>query len=184
MAPRVFLHPFLRVDHQQGGLRLRRPSNHVLDELLVSRRVNNHVAALRRPEPDLRGINTDVLVAFGLQRVHQVCPFKGHPAPLCGLLELLQLAFGQRARVVQQPAHQGGLAVVHMAQDDDLELLGGNGRNLRWRGGVHRRITCTRPAAVSQRPLRFPGLAPAPPAPASACGVIPRRSPAPCGLGT
>ena len=81
-------------------------------------------------EPDLRRINADILVALGLERVHQVRPFKGDAAALGDLLELLQLAFGQRARVVQQPAHQGGLAVVHMAQDDDLELLGGDRWNL------------------------------------------------------
>ena len=80
---------------------------------------------LLRVEPDLRGVDGDVLVALGLQGVHQVGPFEGHAAALGDLLELLQLAFGQRAGVVEQPAHQGGLAVVHVADDDDLELLGG-----------------------------------------------------------
>ena len=43
------------------------------------------------------------------------------------LLELLELALGQRARVVEKPADEGGLAVVHVADDDDLELFGGSG---------------------------------------------------------
>ena len=125
VAPGVFLHALMGVNHQQRRLGLRGAGDHVLDELLVPRRVNDHVAPLLRMEPDLRGINADILVALGLERVHQVRPFEGDAAALGDLLELLQLAFGQRAGVVQEAAHQGGLAVVHVAEDDDLELLGG-----------------------------------------------------------
>jgi hypothetical protein len=46
---------------------------------------------------------------------------------LGGLLELLEIAFRQRARVMKEPAYQRGLAVVHVAQNDDLKLLGYGG---------------------------------------------------------
>ena len=70
VTPGVFLHAFLGVDQQQCGLRLRCPGHHVLDELPVSRRIDDHVAPLRRAEPDLRSVDADVLVALGLQCVH------------------------------------------------------------------------------------------------------------------
>jgi hypothetical protein len=80
----------------------------------------------------------------------------------------------------KQPAHQGGLAVVHMAENDDLELLGcgpagviGDACSNPWKApvGAHRRIsiTCIRPAAASRTHPRSPGPAPGPPAPERAC---------------
>ena len=86
-------------------------------------------------KPDLRGVDRDVLVALGLQGVHEVGPLERHAAALGDLLELLELAFRQRAGVVEEAADEGGFAVVHVADDDDLELLGAlgeeNGRALR-----------------------------------------------------
>ena len=185
VAPRVLLHAFLGVDHQQRRLGLRGPGHHVLDELLVPRRVDDHVLPLLRMEPDLRGVDGDVLVALGLERVHQVRPLEGDAAALGDLLELLQLAFGQRARVVEQPAHQRGLAVVHVADDDDLELLGGSLDGIAdWVGNAHGPITCNRRGGASRRRLRFPGPAPGRRAPRSGCGAAPRRSRAPCGPAT
>ena len=78
-------------------------------------------------KPDLRGVDGDVLVALGLERVHQVGPLERHAAALGDFLELLELALGQRAGVVEQPADERGLAVVHVADDDDFELFGGAG---------------------------------------------------------
>ena len=71
-------------------------------------------------KPDLRGVDRDVLVALGLQRVHQVRPLERHAAALGDFLQLLQLALRQRAGVVEQAADKRGLAVVHVADDDDL----------------------------------------------------------------
>ena len=77
-------------------------------------------------KPDLRGVNRDVLVALRLQRIHEVRPFERHAPPLRHLLQLLQLALRQRTRVVKQAAHERGLAVVHVADDDNLQLFGRN----------------------------------------------------------
>ena len=184
MAPRVLLHALVGVNHQQRRLGLRRAGDHVLEELLVARRVNDDVAPLLRVEPDLRGVNGDVLVALGLERVHQVGPFEGDAAALGDLLELLQLALGQRAGVVKEPAHQGGLAVVHMAEDDDLKLFGAGRRQRGLGGSAHGPITCSRRAAASRRRLRFPGPAPGRRARACGCGAVPRRSRARCAPAT
>ena len=85
-------------------------------------RVDDDVLPFLRVKPNLRGVDRDVLVALGLQRVHQVRPLERHAAALGDFLQLLQFAFRQRAGVVQQAAHKRGLAVVHVADDDDLQL--------------------------------------------------------------
>ncbi len=74
-------------------------------------------------EPDLRGVNGDVLVAFGLEGVHEVGPLEGHAAAVGDGLQLLQLALRQRAGVVKEPADKGGFAVVNVADDDDFQLF-------------------------------------------------------------
>ena len=117
---RILLHAFVRVDQQQRGLGVGRAGDHVLEKFLVARRVDDDVLPLLRLKPDLRGVDRDVLVALGLQRVHEVGPLKGHAAPLGNLLQLLELAFRQRAGVVKQAADKGGFAVVHVADDDDF----------------------------------------------------------------
>ncbi len=61
----------------------------------------------------------DVLVALGLQRVHQVGPLEGHAAALGDLPELLELAVGQRAGVVEEPADQAWTCRGRRGRDDD-----------------------------------------------------------------
>ncbi len=73
----------------------------------MARRVDQDVLMATVAKPDLRRVDRDALVALGLQAVHQERPFEGHaPAP-AHFLDGLELAFGQLARVVEQPAHQG-----------------------------------------------------------------------------
>ena len=57
-------------------------------------------------EPDLARVDGDVLVALGLQRVHEVGELERHAAPLRDRDELFVLARGQRAGVVEQPADE------------------------------------------------------------------------------
>ena len=131
VAARLFLHAFVGVNEQQGGLGVGRAGDHVLEKFLVARRVDDHVLALLAAEPDLRGVNGDVLVALGLQGVHEVGPLEGHAAPRGDGLQLLELAFRQRAGVVQKPADKCGFAVVHVADDDNLQLFHGRCRTVR-----------------------------------------------------
>jgi hypothetical protein len=85
----------------------------------VPRRVDDHVVAQRRLEPDLRGVDGDRLVALRLEGVQHEGPLDRHAAARRDRLQLLHLARRQRAGVVQQPADQRRLAVVDVADDDD-----------------------------------------------------------------
>ena len=98
----------------------------------MPRGVNDDVLAFGGAKPDLRSVNRNILVAFGLQRVHQIGPFERDAAPVSGGLQLLQFAFRQRAGIIKKPADKGGLAVVNMADNDNFKLFDGRGG---W--GVH-----------------------------------------------
>ena len=60
------------------------------------------------------------LVALGLQRVEHEGPLHRHAAAFRHCPDRFHLALGQGAGVVQQAADQGRLAVVDMADDDEL----------------------------------------------------------------
>ena len=137
---RLLAHALVGVDQQQRRLAAGSAGHHVLEELAVARRIDDHVVARLGPEADLGGVDRDALVALGLQGIHQESPFERHAAPLAGRLDRLDLALGQGAGVVEQPADQGRLAVVDVADDDDLEA-----------GAVARRGSCARPPTDSRR---------------------------------
>ncbi len=94
-------------------------------------RVDQDHVARSGAKADLRGIDGDALVAFGLQRIEQERPFERHAASRTDGFEHFQLAVGQAAGLVQQASDQRGLAVIDMADDDDA--------NLRTGGAVRRR---------------------------------------------
>lgn len=124
VPPGIFLDAFMRVNKQQSGFGLRGGAgDHVLQKLLVARGVNDDVLALGGVK-QICGINRDVLVTLGLECIHQVRPLERHAAALGNFLKLVQFAIGQRTRVVEQPAHKRGLAVISMPDDHDFELLG------------------------------------------------------------
>src|SRR5581483_9892232 len=120
VAAGLLLHAFGGVDEQQRGLGIGGAGDHVLEKFLVAGRVNDDVLAFLRLEPDLGGVDGDVLVALGLEGVHEVGPLKGNATALGDFLKLLELALGERASVVEQAADEGGFSVVDVADDDDL----------------------------------------------------------------
>ena len=120
VAPRLFAHAFGRVDHQDSGVGAGRSGNHVLDELAVTGGVDDHVIAASRAELDVCDIDGNALVAFRLQRIHQERPLERHAAALTHGADRVRLAVGQRAGVVEQTTHQRRLAVIDVADDDDV----------------------------------------------------------------
>jgi hypothetical protein len=127
---RLLLDALAGVDQHQRGVGARRARDHVLDEFTVPGRVDDHVVARRRAQPDLGGIDGDALVALGLEGIHEERPFEGHAAPLAHRLDGLELALGQRAGIVDQATDEGRLAVIDMADDDDAQLIAHGGRRI------------------------------------------------------
>jgi len=127
-------HAFLGVDEQKGGGGAGGAGHHVLEELLVARGIDDRVSALLRAEEDARGIDGDILFLLFNERVEKESIFKLHAFDGTVLTNLLDLAVGQRVGVVEETADEGGLAVVDVADDDDVHLaMVFDGR----KGGVH-----------------------------------------------
>ena len=126
MTAALLARSFVGGDEQQGGVGARRADSQVLEELLVAGRVDEHgVPPSRGAEGSLGNADADVLVALGLEGVHEERVLEGHAALAAGLLDALQPALRERAAVVQQAADERGLAVVHVADDDDAQGLEG-----------------------------------------------------------
>ncbi len=129
----LLAHALLGVDQQERGLAAGRAGDHVLEEFLVAGRIDDDVVAGLGAELDLGGVDGHPLVALGLERVHQEGPFERHAAPRADRLDRLELALRQRARVVEQAADQGRLAVIDVADDHDPKLGAGAVRGHRAR---------------------------------------------------
>ena len=123
VAARLVLHAFVRVDHQHHRVGAGGAAHHVLQELLVARGVDQQVVARRGLEADLRGVDGDALVALGLHGVDHERPLERHAALLRHRLYRLHFSVGQRAGLVQQAADQRRLAVVHVTDDHQLQLI-------------------------------------------------------------
>ena len=116
---RVLLDPFARVEHQERRFGARRSRDHVLEELDVSRRVQNEVPPLGRAEEHARRVDRDSLRALVLQRVEQKRILERLRRAGAEILDLFEAALRQRARIGEQPADDRALAVVDVPHDDD-----------------------------------------------------------------
>ena len=147
MPAGLLLQTLARVEQHDRGIRAGRAGDHVLKKFLVPRRVDDDVVPRRGAKLNLRRVDRDVLLLLLQQRVEQEGVFEVHALRRASLLDLLDLAVRQRVRVEQQPPDQRRLAMIDMADNDDLELLGvfvGGGKGS---GGVH--------FQSSQLPLKF-----------------------------
>ncbi len=122
VTPRLVAHAFERIDDQHRAIGLRGAGNHIAQEFGVAGRIDQHHVARTGAETDLRGVDGDALVAFGLQCVEQERPFERHAAPRAHGFEHLELAFGEAAGLEQQTSDQGRFAVIDVADDDDADL--------------------------------------------------------------
>ena len=76
MAAALFAHPFVRRDHENCGFGVCSAGDHVLQELLMTRRIDDHIKTLRAVKIDLGSIDRDVLLLFLCKRIQYVCIFK------------------------------------------------------------------------------------------------------------
>jgi len=108
---------------QHSAVSLRGTSDHVLDEVPVSRSINDgHVvlAGLKLPQSDVDG---DTTLTLSLQFVQHPGVLEGALSHLGGfLLELLDGSLVDSSAFVDQMAGRGGLAGVDMANDHDVDV--------------------------------------------------------------
>ena len=120
---RLLAQALLGVDEEDRGVRAGGARDHVLQEFLVARGVDDRERAARRAEGHARRVHRDVLRLLLEQGVHQEGVFELHPLGLARGLDPLGLAVGHRVRVEEEPADQGRLAVVDVPDDDEVEVV-------------------------------------------------------------
>ena len=111
-----------RVHQHDGEVGGGGAGDHVARVLDVARRVGDDEPAARRGEVAVGDVNGDALLALGAQAVGEIgevdLPAAGDVG---GALQRFDLVFHQRPRVVEQPADESGLAVVHRAAGVEAE---------------------------------------------------------------
>ena len=88
----------------------------------MARRIDDGVTAARCSKGNLGRIDGDVLLLLLKQCIEQEREFKLHPFSRAGLLYLFDLAFGERAGVMQDAPNQRRLAMVNVTDENDTQL--------------------------------------------------------------
>merc|ERR1719438_431405 len=112
-----------RGNDQDATVSLRCSSNHVLDEITMSRGINDgHIVlgCLKLPESNVNG---DTSLTLGLQLVQDPSILEGSLARLGRLLlELLNSSLVNTSALVDQVSSGGGLARVDVSNDDNVDV--------------------------------------------------------------
>ena len=103
-----------RVDQNDRGIRRGRAGRHVSRVLLVTRRIGNQKPAPGGGEVPVRYIDRDSLLSLGLQAVRQQREVQRSGRPVhSAIAQGLHVVVMDGMCVVQEPADQGRLAVIH-----------------------------------------------------------------------
>src|SRR5439155_22674398 len=116
--------------------------DHVLQEFIAAWSGKDDVVAAIPLEERAGCVDRDALLLFLQKGVEEEGVLELLALPAADFPDLVELALRERAGVGVEPAEQRGLAVIHMADDDDVQMLTG-GRRAK-SGGRHGRITCSR----------------------------------------
>ncbi len=121
---RLRQHALARVDQHHGAVGGRRAGDHVAGVLLVAGRVRHDELAAVGREVAVRDVDRDPLLALGREPVEQqreveIVALRAR-LPRLGL-ERGEVVLEEHLRLVEQPADQRALAVVHAAAGDEAE---------------------------------------------------------------
>jgi hypothetical protein len=111
-----------RIDQHDGKLRGGCAGGHVAGVLFVARRVGDDELAPRRGEIPVRHVDGDALLPLGAQAVGEQRKVQGAGRVVArGFANAGELVFVDRLRVEEEPADEGGFAVVHAAGGGEAE---------------------------------------------------------------
>lgn len=113
-----------RSDHQNSSISLASPDNHVLEEVLVSRGVNDGVLSSLSLEGSEGAVDGDSSLLLLLSVVEQVGEVERGLLLDGGLLlHLLNGSLVVFSQFVEEVTSSGGLSRVHVTDDDDVDSL-------------------------------------------------------------
>ena len=163
----LLAHALGGVDHHHGGVAAGGAGDHVLEEFVMSRGVDQDVIAAIGAINDMTRIDGEGLVPLRRQRVGDERPFERHAAALAHRFHRLDLANRKRSGVVEEAADDGRLAMVDVTDKGDAQGLAG-GRRAGGFGHSRPLSTDSRRRAASPARLRprdpWPGPSARPPA--------------------
>merc|ERR1719375_3034838 len=111
-------------DHDKCDISLRCTCDHVLDEVTVTRCINDGVVPFLSEEFFGGACNGHTTLALLLLAVHVEGKDKGSLAQSLGLcLKLLKFTLRNSTKLKEQPTCGGAFATVDMAADDNGEML-------------------------------------------------------------
>ena len=87
----------------------------------MARRVDDHIIPLGCGELDAGGVDGNALLLFFLEGIQEIGILKGLARVMGDFLHLGDGSLGQGIRIVEQPANDRGLAVIHMAHHHDIQ---------------------------------------------------------------
>src|SRR5207244_11540581 len=99
--------------------------------------VENGWLAPRPGEKGTRGIDRDALLLLLEESVKEKRVLEGLALLAADCLHALELAIGQRSGVGVESPEEGGLAVVHVTDDDDGQAIDACGGDARRRGYLY-----------------------------------------------
>ena len=118
----LLAHAFIRRDHHHRRIGAGRPGDHVLQEFLMTRRVDDDVVTPGAPKLNLRRIDRDVLLLLLRERIEHKGVFERLALRRARLAEALSiLPSGSESVSSQNPADQRRLAVIDMTDENDLQ---------------------------------------------------------------
>ena len=89
----------------------------------MPRRIDDDVIALSRVKRNLRRVDGDILSLLFRKSIEQKSKLKLPAFCLAQFFETLKFSIRQRACVMQQPANERRLAMIHMAYNDDAKTV-------------------------------------------------------------
>ena len=108
---------------EDGDISLRGTGNHVLDEITVTRGINNGEVELGSLELPESNINGDTSLTLGLELVQNPGVLEGTLTHIGGfLLELLDGTLVNTSALVDQVTSGGGLSGIDMTDDNDVNV--------------------------------------------------------------
>src|SRR5690349_6207749 len=119
----LFFHAFQRIDQQQRPFGSGRTGDHILEKLLMSRRIDDDVVSTLPTEKRPGRIDSNSLLLLFKEGIKEERVLEFLPLLPADRLDLFEFAIRQRSRVGIETPQQGGLPMVHMPDDNDVQIV-------------------------------------------------------------
>src|SRR5215467_10698351 len=119
----LLLHALQGIDQQQCAFCPCCSGDHILEELLVPWCIDDDIVPALPAEKRSCRINSNALLLLFKKGIKKERVFEFLPLLPTDSLDLFKLAIRQRSRIGIETPKQGGLPMVHVPDDDDVQIV-------------------------------------------------------------